>query len=98
MVSQHALENAKKYLNKEHTNKKSAMAFQDAVNSEMMCSDSVAIVLTLDNPVDNNHRDNWELNDRLVGIVRDGSLVTVMLSRKNQINKAHLRTDRVIRL
>ena len=98
MVSTHALENAKKYLNKEHTNKKSAMAFQDAVNSSMNQNGSVAIVLTLDRAVGNEYRDNWEPNDRLVGIVRDGSLVTVMLSRKNQINRNHLRTDRVIRI
>ena len=98
MVSTHALENARKYLNPQHTTKAAAMRFQGLVNAEISYGsrDSVAIVLVLDKPVDNDYRDNWAMNDRLVGIIRKGSLVTVMLSRKNQINKNHLRTDRVV--
>jgi hypothetical protein len=96
MVSKHAQENANKYLNKNYTNKAAAMRFQGACNAAMSKSGSTAVVLTLDNPVSNPHRDDWAPNDRLVGIVRNHNLVTVMLSRKNQINSGHLRTDRIV--
>lgn len=95
MVTEHANQNAIKYLNPQHTNRTDAAKFQAAVNRAMGKRSSTAVVLTI-TAVDNAHRDNWAMNDRLVGIVRHGDLVTVMLSRKNQINSAHLRTDRVV--
>lgn len=95
MVTKHAKENAEKYLNKRYTNKAAAMAFQAAVNRNMGKNVSVAVVLTLDNAVENPYREDWEPNDRLVGIVRGGDLVTVMLSREAQINTGHLRTDSI---
>ena len=96
MVTEHARENVRKYLTPEHTNETRALAFSKAVNSLMGSPESCAIVLALDNPVANDYRDAWEPNDRLVGIVRGGDLVTVMLSREKQINKGHLRTNRVL--
>ena len=96
MVTKHASENSKRYLNPEHTSKAKARRFVAAVNHAMVDNrNSTAVVLELDKAVRNDYRDDWQANDRLVGIVRHGDLVTVMLSRKNQINKAHLRTDRV---
>ena len=96
MVSRHAEENAAKYLNPNFTNRKAAGRFQSAVNAAMSNRTSTAVILTLDKAAENPYRDDWFANDRLVGIIRDGNLVTVMLSRKNQINSAHLRTDRVV--
>ena len=96
MVTKHAAENSKRYLNPEHTSRSGAQSFVAAVNKAMVdYRNSTAVVLTLDKAVRNDYRDDWQANDRLVGIVRHGDLVTVMLSREAQINKAHLRTDRV---
>jgi len=95
MVTKHAAENSKKYLNPQHTNKAAALRFTAQVNLAMGKRHSTAVILTLDNPVSNPHRDDWALNDRLVGVVRNRNLVTVMLSRAAQINKKHLRTDSI---
>jgi len=96
MVSTHAAENARKYLNKKYTNKAAAMRFQSAVNQAINDNSSSAVVLVLDRAVENPFRDDWKANDRMVGIVRGGALVTIMLSRESQINRGHLRTDRVV--
>ena len=96
MVTEHAQENSKRYLNPKHTNKAAAIRFTNAVNDAMGSRNSIAIVLPLDKAVDNDYRDDWQANDRLVGIVRHGDLVTVMLSRESQINREHLRTDRIV--
>lgn len=95
-VTKHAQETSKRYLNPHHTNKAAATSFCNAVNVAMRRQGSTAIVLVLDKAVENSYRDNWEPNDRMVGIVRGGDLVTVMLSRESQINASHLRTDRIV--
>ncbi|MHC4336211.1 MAG: hypothetical protein ACYSW6_07765 [Planctomycetota bacterium] len=94
MVTKHAQENAQRYLSPKFTTKAAALRFQAAVHNAMMQNDSTAVVLEI-TAADNDYRDNWELNDRLVGIVRNHNLITVMLSRKSQINRKHLRTDSV---
>ena len=55
--------------------------------------ESIAVVVALDKPVANPIRDDWKLNDRLVAIIRNQQVRTVMLSRKEQIHKSHLRTE-----
>ena len=98
MIKKHARANAKKYLNPEHTTRTDALAFSDAVNQAMKkMTGSTSVVLTI-KPVGNAYRNSWKMNDRLVGIVRHGDLVTVMLSRQEQINKSHLRTDSIVRI
>lgn len=57
---------------------------------------SVAAILYLDKAYSNPHRDDWKPNDVLCAIIRNGQVVTVMMTRKEQVNKKHLRTSRII--
>lgn len=54
-----------------------------------------AVVIELNHPVCDPHREQWEESDRLAGIVRNGRLVSVMLTRANQCNRAHLRVSAI---
>lgn len=92
MVTKHAAENIEKY--KGLVSKAAAQGWVKLVRSAMGKGYSVAVVVEI--PLtSNDYRDDWKQNDRLVGIVRSGDLVTVMLSREEQINKGHLRTDKI---
>lgn len=92
MVTRHAQENIEKYKNL--VSKQAAAGWVKLVRAAMGKNYSVAIVVEI--PLtENAYRDDWKKNDRLVGIVRGGDLVTVMLSREEQINKGHLRTDKI---
>ena len=98
MVKKHAAKNIKRYLTAKTTNKAAAMRFATAIAIAMRVkTGSTAIVLPI-KPIGNDFRDNWELNDRLVAIIRGGNAVTVMLSRQGQINQVHLRTDSIVRV
>jgi len=92
MVTKHAQENVRKYKNL--VSESAADDFVALVNKAMRGSSSVAVVVEIA-PTANNYRDDWKMNDRLVGIVRGGDLVTVMLSREEQINVGHLRTSQI---
>lgn len=56
---------------------------------------STAVVVKLEVTVSANcsHREFWGDNDILVAIIRNGKVVTVMMSRSNQKNCSHFRTD-----
>jgi len=92
MVTKHAQENIGKYKNL--VSKQAAAGWVTLVRKAMNSSSSVAVVVEIA-PTANDYRDDWKANDRLVGIIRGGDLVTVMLSREEQINKGHLRTSQI---
>lgn len=93
MVTTHAQENINKYKNL--VGKTQAAAWVKLVKAAMRQSNSSVAVVVEIPLVSNDYRDDWKQNDRLVGIVRGGDLVTVMLSRTEQINKRHLRTSKI---
>ena len=41
------------------------------------------------------HREYWADSDLLVAIIRDGKVVTIMLSRESQNHTDHFRTDNI---
>jgi hypothetical protein len=57
---------------------------------------STAAVIYLDKAYSNPHRNDWKPNDVLAAIIRNGQVVTVMMTRKEQVNKKHFRTSRII--
>jgi hypothetical protein len=56
---------------------------------------SIAIVEKIA-PVANPIREDWAPNDRICAIWRYGELQTIMLTRASQINRSHLRVDRIV--
>ena len=54
---------------------------------------STACVVYLDQAIKNPIREDWAANDVIAAIVRHGQVVTIMLSRRNQVTKSHMRTD-----
>lgn len=56
-------------------------------------STAVVVDLTVSVSKTESHREFWADSDRLVAIIRNGKVVTVMLSRKSQETKEHFRTD-----
>lgn len=61
-----------------------------------MDAQSVAAVIYLDKAYSNPHRDDWKPNDVLCAIIRNRTVVTVMMTRREQVNKSHLRTQKII--
>ena len=59
---------------------------------------STACVVSLNQKINNPYRDDWNKNDTIAAIIRHGTVVTVMLTRKSQVNKDHFRTDRIARI
>ena len=95
MITAHAKENSKRYA--KHLTKSQAHAFSRAIVDTMInATRPTAVVIELAKAVQNDFRDDWAPNDRLVGIVRHGDLVTVMLSRKSQMNWNHLRVNKIL--
>ena len=92
MVTKHAQENWK--LHAKHLTIEQRKSVMVLVAKAESVNGSVAIVAEIA-PTENAHRDDWALNDRFVVIVRNQVVKTVMLSRKNQINKGHLRTSQI---
>jgi hypothetical protein len=43
-----------------------------------------------------NARDQWAQSDVLALIVRNGRIVSAFLTRKGQVNTAHLRVERIV--
>ena len=95
LMTQHATQNLRNYAKivgmKQARQMMPLMAKALDINTQ-----SVAAVLYLDKGYDNPHRDEWALCDCLVAIIRDGQVVTVMMSRKSQANCKHLRTQVII--
>jgi len=58
---------------------------------------STAVIVKLSKVVSksNDHRDFWGNNDTLVAIIRNGKIVTIMLTRSSQCRKDHFRTDEI---
>ena len=94
MVTEHAKANSRKYV--KFLSKPQARRFSKAVIVAMGKRESTSVVIALDKAVRNDYRDDWARNDRLVAIIRHNDLVTVMLSRAEQMHKRHLRTDRIV--
>lgn len=59
---------------------------------------STACVVNLSKKIDNPFREDWSGNDAIAAIVRHGTVVTVMLTRKPQCRNDHFRTDRIARI
>lgn len=59
--------------------------------------ESCAVIVRLQSKVSASyaHRDFWGENDTLVAIIRDGKVITVMLTRSSQCRKDHFRTDEI---
>jgi hypothetical protein len=95
MVTQHAQENWK--IHSQNLTQGQIRTMKTAMAQAISKNTSIAIVAEIPT-CDNSHRDNWAMNDRLVVIIRNGTVKTVMLSRKNQINKDHLRTVQIWRV
>ena len=91
----HAIENLKMFI--PIIGKSVAKRFVGKVNATIggKPRHSIAIVAKI-TPVANPVREDWAPNDRIVAIWRYGELQTIMLSRKSQINRSHLRVDRII--
>lgn len=94
MVTKHAQENWAKY--RKHMTTEQAKSVLVATAKAEKSSGSVAVVTTI-SAVENPYRDDWKPNDRLVVVIRNGIVKTVMLSRASQMNKSHLRTDRIVK-
>jgi hypothetical protein len=94
MVSEHALERLGIYAPVVSEGAMEALALGLARNGRK--ADSVAVVVSLDQPVGDPTGRNWALCDRLVGVVRDCEVKTIMLSRESQINAPHLRVARIV--
>jgi len=93
MVTKHAADNWTTHSTNLTAEQKKAVLTLTA-KAETLTTTTVSIVAKIA-PCDNAHRDNWAMNDRLVVIVRNGTVKTVMLSRAAQINKGHLRTSKI---
>jgi hypothetical protein len=93
MLTEHAVENIEKYakmIRRQHM-----LELLAKMSKAVKMDGSIACVVRIPS-IDNPYRDDWKSNDRLVAIVRNHQVKTVMLSRKSQINKSHLRTSRII--
>ena len=93
-VNAHAIENFTKYAKR--IRKETMLALLAKMRQGLKMNCSVACVVNLDTPISNPHRDDWQMNNRIVAIIRNKTVITVMLSRRSQITKAHLRTERCI--
>lgn len=60
---------------------------------------ATAVVVSLNAKVSSSyaHRDYWGDNDTLVAIIRNGKVVTIMLTRSAQVNNGHFRTDYIFK-
>jgi hypothetical protein len=93
-VSEHAMENLKKYA--KITGVKQAKRLFPLMAQALKMDGSTAAVITLDKAYENPFRPNWKPNDVLAAIIRNGEVVTIMMTRTEQVNKAHFRTDNII--
>lgn len=93
MVTKHAADNIEKY--SKMITKQYMMELLVKISKAVKMNGSTSCVVAIP-PIDNPYRDNWQANNRLVAIIRNNKVMTVMLSRKSQINRAHLRTSRII--
>jgi len=98
-TSPHAQENIVKYARAGLLGKAELAAMGKLIksNSEKIAkSNSAAVVVRLEKPVNNSYREQWEKSDLLVAIIRGQKIVTVMFSRTSQNNKGHYRTNAII--
>lgn len=96
-MTDHAAANLKKYarfLDKETIEELKSKA--DRNRQEILEAGSAAVVVDLEESVNNSFRDQWAASDQFVAIIRHGQVVTVMFSRSDQCNKHHFRTNIII--
>lgn len=93
-MTRHAEENLQNYAR--IIGVKQAKKLMPLMAKALNFSGSTAAVVVLDKAYPNPHRDCWQENDVLAAIVRNGQVVTVMMTRKSQVNRNHFRTDRII--
>lgn len=99
-MTKHSQQNLVKFIEQGQIQESEAAALLDKCRkalsfSQYRKSTAVVIQLSIKVSATYQHRDYWAASDRLVAIIRDGKVVTIMLSRKNQINTRHLRTDKI---
>ena len=93
MFSKHAIENMAKFTKFVPMDKLAELSDKLQNNKhQLSVPGGVAIVVELDVPVNNPERDQWELSDAVALVVRGGTVVSVMLTRKEQCHLNHFRT------
>lgn len=93
-VSEHAMENLKNYSRIIGVKQAKRLFPLMAQGLKEKCS--VAAVITLDKAYENPYRPNWKPNDVLAAIIRNGCVVTIMMTRTEQVNKKHFRVQKII--
>lgn len=94
MLTDHAKENLEKY--SDLVSEKAIVLLCGKMAKAVRMSDSTACIVRLSKAIDNPYRDDWQASDIICAIVRNGIVKTVMLTRRSQVNKSHLRTSRII--
>jgi hypothetical protein len=67
------------------------------VRAAARCADGTDVAVCMGvTPFMARDREQWVESDVLAAIVRQGVLVTILATRKGQVNKSHLRVERIV--
>lgn len=97
-MTKHSQENLVKFLEQGIIDRKDAAQLLEKCRKALSLSkyrQSTAVVIKLTAKVSKSysHRDYWADNDTLCAIIRNGKVVTVMLTRSSQVNQDHFRVE-----
>jgi hypothetical protein len=90
-MSKHAAENLRNY--SKMVSSKAIAELKRKISLVIGLNDSTACIVYLAKAVSNPHRNDWKPNNVISAIVRDGKVVTVMMTRTSQVNARHFRTE-----